>query len=227
MKRDAMFSRTVVDGMWCLVNAYPATWLEGEAHRLEPLAKQALSLSVTIRDHRDELYRTLMRLSVARKDEREAANLGSLWLDELDAIKPANDEERSAVDIARVECIQVFGDPRRVLPALIASERKMPNNWNASVRVAQMEEASHDYDSAIAACDRGLSRSPGPLGRSWLLQIKAHAFLQKGKTERAHDLLIDALEYAQVIPGKQARDNNVTRIKRALQEWSKSETRKN
>ena len=227
MKRNAMFARTVVAGMWCLVDAYPATWLEAQAHRLEPLAKEALSLPTTIRDHRDELYRTLMRLSLARKDERNAANLGSLWMDELNAIKPANDEERSAVDIARVECIQVFGDPRRVLPALIDSERTMPNNWNASVRVAQMEEAAHDYDAAIAACDRGLSRSPGPLGRSWLLQIKAHAFMQKGKTALAHGLFIDALEYAQAIPNKQARDSNITSIKRALQESSKPETRKN
>jgi len=216
MNRDSMFARTVVAGMWCLDMGDPAPWSKAQAAKLEPLAKEALSLSATVRDHRDELYRTLMYLSLARDDNARAAKWGDLWLQELDAIKPANDEERSAVDIARVENIQVFGDPKRILPALVASEQAMPDSWNASLRVAQMESAAKNYDEAIAACDRGLSRNPGPAGRSWLLQTKADALTQKGQTSEAHRALEESLQAARAIPSERSRENNIKRIEKNL-----------
>jgi hypothetical protein len=55
------------------------------------------------RDHRDEIYRPLMELSVARNDNAAASKFGDRWLSELDAIKPDSNEERSALDIACVE----------------------------------------------------------------------------------------------------------------------------
>lgn len=168
MSRDAMFGRVVMTGMWCLVQADPAPWVEVQAAKLKPLAEEGLSLQTTVGDHRDELYRTLMYLALSRDDKAEAAKWGNRWLDELDTRKPANDEERSAIDIARVENIQAFGDPHRALPALLESERAMPANWNASLRVAQMELAANNYDQSVAACDRGLSRNPGAGGQSWL-----------------------------------------------------------
>ncbi|HET7207892.1 MAG TPA: thioredoxin family protein [Terriglobales bacterium] len=218
MSRSEAFGRTVVAGMWCMVSAHPAPWWETEAAKLEPLAKEGLSLPSTVRDHRDELYRTLMYLSLDRKDERAAAKWGDLWLKELDAINPISDEQRSAIDIARVEDIQVFGDPNRVLPALIASERAMPDNWNASLRVAQMEDAAKNYDAAIAACDRGLARHPGPGGSAWLLVTKADALQEKGNKVEARRVLGDALEAAKGIPNERSRENNVNRIKQLLQQ---------
>jgi tetratricopeptide (TPR) repeat protein len=220
MNRDEMFGRTVVAGMWCLISADPASWTVAQAAKLEPLAKDALALPTTVRDHRDELYRTLMYLSLSRNDQAGAANWGDRWLDELDARKPVDDEERSAVDIARVENVQVFGDPKRILPALIASEREMLHDWNASLRVAQMENAAKNYGEAAAACDRGLSRAPGAAGRSWLLRTKADALRQTGQTEQARRALEQALQAAQAIPNTHSRDNNVNSIKRALEQPS-------
>jgi len=216
MNRDAIFARTIVAGMWCLDSAYPAPWSQAQAARLEPLAKEALSSPATVRDHRNELYRTLMYLSLSRDDKTEAAKWGDRWLNELDAIKLASDEQRSAVDIARVENVQIFGDPKRILPALKDSERAMPDNWNASLRVAQMESAAKNYDQTIAACDRGLSHSPGPAGRSWLLETKAGALMQKGQTPEARRVLEEALQAAQAIPNERSRENNMDRIKEAL-----------
>ncbi len=218
MNRDAMFGRTVVAGMWCLVSDDPGPWTAAATAKLEPLAKEALALPTTVRDHRDELYRTLMYLSLSRNDQAGAAKWGNQWLDELDTRKPVDDEDRSAVDIARVENVQVFGDPRRILPALIRSETAMPHDWNASLRVAQMENAAKNYDEAIAACDRGLSRAPGTLGRSWLLRTKADALIQTGHTEAARRVLEEALQAAQAIPNTHSRDNNVNSIKQALEQ---------
>ena len=218
MKRDSTFGRIVVAGLWCVNLGDPAPWSKVDGTRLEPLAKEALSLSTIVRDHRNELYRNLMYLSLARNDNVAAADWGSRWLDELDQIKPVDDDERSAVDIARVENIQVFGDPKRILPALIASEHAMPDNYNASLRVAQMESAAKNLDESIAACDRGLAREPGALGRSWLLQTKADALERKAQTKEARTVLEQALEAAQAIPNERSRENNIRRIKQALGE---------
>jgi len=83
-----------------------------------------------------------MYLSVARNDSASAAQWGDRGLRYIDAMKPANDEERSAHDIERVEIVTIYGDPARILPQLIASERAVPNDYNASLRVAQMEKAA-------------------------------------------------------------------------------------
>jgi len=217
MKHDNTFASTVVAGMWCLVQSdTKAPWRTAAADKLEPLAKQALASPETVRDERNELYRTLMFLASSRNDKVQAASLEDKWLKELDAVKPADDEERSAVDIARVEAISIYGDPERVLPALRSSELSMPHNYNASLRVAQMEKAAKHYDATIAACDRGLSRNPGVLGRSWLLQTKADALKQKGQSGEARGALEQALESAQQIPSQQSRENNVKRIKQAM-----------
>jgi tetratricopeptide (TPR) repeat protein len=218
MQQNELFARTVVAGMWCLASADPAPWWETAVGRLKPLAERALSFSTTVRDHRDAIYRTLMYISVRRHDSAAASKWGDRWLAELDAIEPRDDEERSALDIARVENIQVFGDPKRILPALTASERAMPDNYIASLRLAQMESAAEDYDEAIKACDRGLARSPGSNGRAWLLQIKARALRQKGKMPEARRALEQALPAAQSIPDKMSRDMNVRMIKSALEQ---------
>jgi len=217
MKHDSTFANTVVAGMWCLVQGDAAApWRTGVADKLEPLAKQALASPETVRDERNELYRTLMFLAISRDDKTQTAALEDKWLSELDAAKPADDEERSAVDIARVEAISIYGESDRILPPLRTSERAMPHNYNASLRLAQMEKAAKHYDAAIAACDRGLSRDPGAAGRSWLLQTKADALKQKGQSAEAHRALEQALVAAQQIPSQQQQESSVKRIKQAL-----------
>jgi tetratricopeptide (TPR) repeat protein len=216
MKRDVIFARTVVGGMWCMASSDPAPWSKAAIQTLEPLAEEVLSLPTTVRDHRDAIYRTRMYIAVNRNDNAAAAKWGDRWLAELDATKPSDDEERSALDIARVENIQIYGNPERILPALLASERAMPNNYIASLRLAEMESAAKRYDETIAACDRGLARAPGANGRAWLLQIKARALTQKGRTAEARRALEEALQAAQTIPDKMSRDMNVNAVKKAM-----------
>jgi tetratricopeptide (TPR) repeat protein len=221
MTRNVMFGRTVVAGMWCLVSTDPAPWTETAALSLVALSKEALSLSLTVRDHRDELYRTLMYLSVARNDPALASKWGDQWLAELDAIKPASDDERSALDIARVENIQVYGEPERILPALIQSEQAMPNNYIASLRLAEMLLAAKHYAEAVAACDRGLSRGAGASGGAWLLQMKAEALTKQGRSAEARLALESALKAAEAIPDKMMRDMKVRMITNVLKDTEK------
>jgi tetratricopeptide (TPR) repeat protein len=212
MSRDGLFVRTVVNGLWCLAMTDPSPWADAAVARLKPMAEEALALSTTIRDHRDAIYRTLMYISVTRNDNAAAAKWGDRWLAELDRIKPTSDDERSALDIARVENIQVYGDPNRILPALKESERAMPHDYIASLRVAQMESAAGHHDQAIAACDRGLARGPGANGRAWLLRIRAEALLAKGQKTEARQTLQKALQVAQTIPTPKGREMNINMI---------------
>jgi tetratricopeptide (TPR) repeat protein len=221
MKRDVIFVRTVVAGMWCLASTDPAPWGDAVLAKLRPLAEEALTFPTTVRDHRDSIYRTLMFIAVKRKENASAAKWGKRWLAELDAVKPRSDDERSALDIARVENIQVYGDPKRILPALKESERAMPHNYIASLRLAQTENAAEHYDEAIAACDRGLGRGPGANGRAWLLQIKARSLQTEGKAGEARQALEEALQAAQEIPSQMGRDMNVSMIQNMLKTANK------
>ncbi|HYY93815.1 MAG TPA: hypothetical protein VE713_04810 [Pyrinomonadaceae bacterium] len=98
----------------------------------------------------------------------------------------------------------------------------MPENYNASLRLAQMETDAKRYAEAVAVCERGLRHVTGPLGRTWLLEIEASALLGKGDAAAARRVLEDALRSAQQTGVKQARERNVEKIQKALKEADKS-----
>jgi predicted negative regulator of RcsB-dependent stress response len=220
MNRNELFVRTVVSGMWCLKSAGSPPWVAAKLRELQPLGEEALSLPITVRDHRDAIYRTLMYIEVALNDDAAALKLGNRWLSELDRIKPRSDDERSALDIARVENLQIIGDPVLILPALRASEKAMPGNYIASLRLAQMEVQAKQYVEAIATCKRGLTRRPGAMGTTWLLRIEAEALEASGRKSEAHKALEEALRSAEQIPSRQSRENSVAAIKKMLESSS-------
>jgi hypothetical protein len=87
MTRDSNFSRTVVAGLWCVVKSPKAEWAMNASEKLEPLADEALSLPNTVRDHRDELYRTRMLIAMAHNHTSTAARLRDQWLAETERDK--------------------------------------------------------------------------------------------------------------------------------------------
>lgn len=218
MTRGEMFGRVVLAGMTCVNQGPSASWVEPARKVLEPLASEAIALPSTIRDHRFQLYQQSMFAAKNRGELATVKRFGELWLKELDSTTPANDDERSALDVARVDAASLMDDPVRVLPALAASERAMPANFNASLRLAQMQIEAKAYDEAIAACDRGLAKPNGPMGRTWLLQTKADALLRMDKPALAHHVLEEALQAAQQIAVKDARDRNVAKVQKIMKE---------
>ena len=215
MARDQEFSRVVLAGLMSLPRQ-PEPWAMAARATLEPLAAEAVTIPGTLRDHRFQLYQQLMADAQTRGDKATVTRYGDLWLKELDATQPVDDDERSALDIARVDAASILDDPARVLPALEASAQAMPNNYNAFLRLAQMEDAAKQYDQALAACDRGLEHVTGPMGRSWLLQTKADAYWDAGRPEEARRALEEALKVAQEIGDQSMRDMNVDMISRKI-----------
>jgi tetratricopeptide (TPR) repeat protein len=218
MTRGQVFARVVLSGVTCVNRGQSAPWAQAAFKTLEPLAVEAIALPATLRDHRFQLYQQLMYNAEVRGDRATVSRWGERWLNELDATKPANDDERSALDVARVDAASVLGDPMRVLPALIASEQAMPNNYNASLRLAQMANEAKQYDEAIAACKRGLAHVSGPIGRTWLLQTEAAALSGKGQPVEAKRALQAALRSARLIGVKGSRERNIGVISKALKE---------
>jgi tetratricopeptide (TPR) repeat protein len=221
MARSQTFSRVVLAGVSCVNQEQTAAWAEAARKTLEPLAAEAVALPFTLRDHRFQLYQQLMSAADARGDKATLKRWGELWLKELDATRPSNEDERTALDVARADAASLLGEPERVIPALVASERLMPENYNASLRRAQMETDAKRYAEAVAACERGLRHVTGPLGRTWLLEIEADALLGKGDAASARRVLADALRSAQQIGVKQARERNVEKIQKALKDADK------
>src|SRR5512143_1131126 len=175
MPRGEVFGQVVLTGMMGANRGGTAPWAERARRTLEPLALEGTRSPGVLRDHRFQLYQQLMNAAEARGDTVTVARLGHRWLDDIEAIVPKDDDERSALDIARVDAASDLDEPQRVLPALIASERAMPGNYNASLRLAQMETAAKRYDEALAACARGLLHATGPVGKTWLLKTEFNA----------------------------------------------------
>jgi tetratricopeptide (TPR) repeat protein len=218
MPRVEAFGQVVLAGYAASNQGGGAPWAEAARRILEPLAVEASGLPTTLRDHRFQLYQMLMQAAESRGDTVTVARVGHHWLEEIERIEPKDDDERSALDIARVDAASELDEPARVLPALTESERAMPDNYTASLRRAQMAAAAGRYDEALAACDRGLAHVTGPVGRTWLLTTRANALAGKGDRAGARRELEQALMSARAIDNKRNRDGNVRRITQAIAE---------
>jgi tetratricopeptide (TPR) repeat protein len=216
LSRGQAFGRIVLSGLACVNQVEHAPWADAAFQSLQPLAAEAIALPATVRDHRFQIYQQLMDAAKNRGDAAAVTKWGDSWLKELDSTTPANDDERSALDIARVDVASLLGKPSRVLPALINSERKMPTNYNASLRLAQMEVEAQQYEAAIAACNRGLKHVTGPIGRTWLLQTKADALVHKNELAAARRVLQAALTAAKEIGVKQTRERNLEKVRKTI-----------
>ncbi len=216
MPRDSRFARVVLAGFTCSNSGGNAAWARNAGAILEPLAEEALTVRTALRDHRFQLYQQLIQAADARGDSVSTLRWSTRWLDEIDAIAPKDDNERSALDIARIDALVDTSQALRVIPALKTSVREMPDNYNASLRLAQAQNVAKEYDDAIVACDHGLDHVTGPLGRSWLQRTKAEGLRGKGDMAGARDMLQRALESARAIGNTQVRDGNIARISREI-----------
>jgi tetratricopeptide (TPR) repeat protein len=216
MSRGTEFANVVLFGFADANRGGKAPWSENARKTLQPLAVEALSVRAATRDIHFQLYQQLMHAASMRGDKPAVDRWGNQWLGEIESIAPANDDERSALDIARVDAAGLMENPERVIPALEASERAMPGNYNASLRLAQMDEEAKRYDEAIAAAERGLRHVTGPVGRVWLLKTEADALYDKGDREAARRTFQEALKIAESIPSKTIRDNQVRALTEAI-----------
>ena len=213
---DRNFGRVALAGLACANLGETAAWADSARQTLLPLAAAAVERPETGRDDRFQLYQQLMHAAELQEDNATLSRWGERWLTEIDAVVPKNDDERTALDVARVDAVSLLGTPERAITALVASEQAMPRNYNASLRLAQVETEAGRYDEALAACDRGLAHVDGPIGRTWLLQTKARAWIGKGDAAMARRTLEEAEQAANAIGTPANRDHNLQAIARLM-----------
>src|SRR5215470_11731451 len=207
LPRGSSFGRIVHVGLGCANVGEDARWAVAVRKTLEPLAIEATGIDGLSRDDRFQLYEKLMIAAQLRDAPDENAKWGKRWLQDIDSVVPSSDDERSGLDVARVDAVLLLDEPALALPALEASERAMPQNYTASARLARVAEAAKRHDLALAACERGLQHVDGPIGRTGLLLTKASALRGKGELSRAKETAQLALQAATSIPNAHNRSN--------------------
>ena len=217
MKRDHDFARVALAGLMSANMGDTASWAVAARAGLRPLAAEAAEIQDATRDNRFELHQSLMVEAELRGDTTAVEDWGRRWLAMIDGIHPSGEDERSALDVARMDAVSELGTKQAALdaiPAFQASERAMPANYNASLRLAQAQVQAERYDDAVASCDRGLAKVRGPMGRTWLLEVKAQALAGKDDLKGARGVLDEAQKSAQAINTPNNRDGNLRRIER-------------
>jgi tetratricopeptide (TPR) repeat protein len=178
--------------------------------KLEKFAAEALELPAATEDDRYMLYEALYRSAA---DKQTLAEKYLAYVQSRPA--PANVDQRLARDLALLRAAIKAGVPERAIPRLEATEREVRDD-NASQWLATAYNAANRPDDAIAACDRGLERNPGPSGRARLLLSRASAHRKKGDAEAARSDLLAAKAAAQQITTAASREPTLAQIETML-----------
>jgi tetratricopeptide (TPR) repeat protein len=216
MARTPEFAHVVLAGLWSAVRGRDPAWAVTARAALVPLAAEAVGIRGIGRDTRFQLYSALAMEAQARGDSVTVARWGTRWQRDIEAVVPRNDDERTGLDIARVEAADYVPDPASFVPSLEASERAMPGNYVPSFRLAQLLLALGDNDESLAACERGLAKVDGPLGKTWLLELKARGLIARGDRAGAQRVLVEARASALAINTPGNRENNLRMISALL-----------
>ena len=216
MARTPEFARVALAGLSSVVRGRDAPWVATTRGTLVLLAAEAVEVQGIDRDTRFQLYMELCRDAQARSDSVAMARWGARYEQALEALVPKTDEERTGLDIALVEAADFVPDPARFVAKLEASERAMPGNYVPSLRLAQLLLALERNNEALVACGRGLAVVDGPLGKTWLLELKARALLAEGDRAGAQVALNDAHESALAINTESNRDSNLRMISQLM-----------
>ena len=124
-------------------------------------------------------------------------------------------EARAALDGYRVSAALRAKAPERVLAAIQASERELPDDYNPPARLATILRELARYDEAIAASDRALLKVYGPR-KLTILDGRATILEKKGDTEGARVALEQAIAYAATLPSVQRPKRMLERIEKRL-----------
>jgi tetratricopeptide (TPR) repeat protein len=108
-----------------------------------------------------------------------------------------------------------LGDPARVVPALEASERDLPNDYNGPARLAVAYLELGRYDDALAASERASKKVYGPR-RLRVEETRAKIYQKKGDLDGARRTLTAAIHLAEALPGDSRTRHSVERLRAEL-----------
>jgi tetratricopeptide (TPR) repeat protein len=224
LPRGPSFANVAAIGLDCADQAPKDSPWKAEAERaLAPLVEEALSLPNVLADDRSSLYGMLTDRAQSAGDEAGAKAWAERWLAflEKEAAAAATPEARAAFDSHRVAAALQLKQPERVLPALVASERDLPDDYNPPARQAAIYREMGKYDESIAASRRALERAYGPR-KLRIYDGLADTQEKKGDEAGARATLEEALRFAETLPESRRPKRMLEAMRERLEEKLKS-----
>jgi len=187
---------------------------------LQPLAEAALKVPEGFGDDKGEIYSTLVGIARRQNDEAGAKKYASeMWAFlEQQARTAPNAEARASLDSWRIGAAGYLGDPALAIPALQASERDLPNDYNPPSRLASIYQQLGRLDEALAANERAVARSEGQR-RLILLSLRVSLLEKKGDKAGAKRTLEEALKFSEGLSGEQSA-RMIERLKQQLAKYN-------
>ena len=218
MPRGPHFANTAAVGLACALQApKDAAWRPAAISGLEPWVRSALDIPDLLADDRSGLYEVLVDSAESAGDKERAKKLAGAWLSflEAEASRARTPEARAAFDSLRVAAAIKLGDPARVIPALQASEKDLPDDYNPPARLALLYSQLGRKDEALSAADRALAKAYGPR-RIGIYQTKAKVYLNAGDHAAAQRTLLEGLRYAQSLPKTPQSERAIARLQKTI-----------
>ena len=164
------------------------------------------------------VYGSLAEERSVAKDESGAKKTLEAWAAYLEgeAAKAKTPSERSVFDAHRVSACLALGQPERVVPALVQSEKDFPDDYNPPQRLAIAFGAMKKYDEALAASDRAMERAYGPR-KLVVYRTRAGLYKDRGDAAAAKKTLEEMLAYAEALPKEQVSERTIASIRKQLE----------
>jgi tetratricopeptide (TPR) repeat protein len=210
MERNTSFANTVYFGLNCSLGAPDemAGWRNEGLAKLRSLGEEALRLPTVVGDDRSGLYEMMINVADAQRDHARVKKLAAEWFEflEQERKRGATAEARAAIDGHRVTAALRLGAPARAVPALQASEKELPDDYNPPARLAVLYREMGRHDDALAASDRALAKAYGPR-KIGIYTARVEIYRKKGDSAAARKTLEQAIQFAETLPqGKEQAD---------------------
>lgn len=216
LERGPAFAGAAAAGLGCAVDApESAAWRVAAIQELEALVVESLALDNVLADDRSSAYGMLVDLRDARGDQAGAKEMAGRWLTFLEeqAAAAKSVEARAAFDSHRVGAALALGDPARAVPALLASERDLPDDYNPPARLAILYRELGRFDEALAASRRALDKAYGAR-KLRIFDTRADIYTKKGDPAAARRTLEEALAYADSLPTSQRPEAFIAQLRK-------------
>ena len=216
MPRGPGFATVAASGLACADAAPEGTpWRAKALAALEPFVEESLGIENSLVDDRSSAYAMLVELRDARGDAAGAKAMATRWMQFLEgqAATAPGVEARAALDGHRVAAALAIGDPARAIPALEASEKDLPGDYNPPARLTILYREAGRYDDALAASDRALGKAYGAR-KLRIFEARADTFAKKGNAAAAKATLEEAVRYAGTLPDAQRPAAYVEQLRR-------------
>ncbi len=155
-------------------------------------------------DDRSGMLATILSARQDAKDAAGAKAAAEAWLGFLleSRARMTTAEQRTSSDGYLVAAAIEAGDPARALPALQASERDLPEDYNPPARLAAIYNSLKRWDEAQAAARRSLAKAYGPR-KLRVYSTMADAQNGAGDVAGARATLDEGIAYGNALPEEQ------------------------